>query len=210
MGKYLLLVNAWRLTQFKKRYYTNWSNNSSSKSAKTCIIVINWFLFMVYQIHMYFNNPKFHLGKECQLKQTSPVERRLNLPSIRGQFDLRRICAMCMQRERSHICRVFAPLPTKHVFDQERKLLSKPECGGLKLRKLGITTRAKYQPEQYGIAGLPLEQNGSSPEEAVLIGGEAIQEVALPWWQQFPKRWAIVLLCFFSFLLCNMDRVSIP
>ncbi|XP_078148225.1 putative anion transporter 4, chloroplastic isoform X2 [Carex rostrata] len=148
------------------------------------------------------------LVSECQLKQTIPPERRPNLPSIRGQFALRRICAMSMQRERSHICRVFSPLPTKHVFDQERKLLSKPECGGLKLRKLGITTRAKYQPEQYGIAGLPLEPNGSSPEEAVLIGGEAIEEVALPWWQQFPKRWTIVLMCFMAFLLCNMDRVN--
>ncbi|KAF3335704.1 putative anion transporter 4 [Carex littledalei] len=147
-------------------------------------------------------------GKEYQLKHVIPLERRPNLPSIRGQFDLRRICIMSMQRERSHICRVFSPLPTKLVFDQERKLLSKPECGGLKLRKLGITTRAKYQPEQYEIAGLPLEPIGSSPEEAVLIGGETIEEVVLPWWQQFPKRWTIVLLCFFAFLLCNMDRVN--
>eukprot|EP01018_Ginkgo_biloba_P018642 Gb_01307 [translate_table: standard] len=28
-----------------------------------------------------------------------------------------------------------------------------------------------------------------------------------PWWQEFPKRWVIVVLCFFAFLLCNMDRV---
>lgn len=27
---------------------------------------------------------------------------------------------------------------------------------------------------------------------------------------QFPKRWAIVFLCFSAFLLCNMDRVKIP
>eukprot|EP00249_Psilotum_nudum_P018729 c26936_g2_i1 orf=599-1537(+) len=27
-------------------------------------------------------------------------------------------------------------------------------------------------------------------------------------WQTFPKRWIIVLLCFFAFLLCNMDRVN--
>lgn len=28
------------------------------------------------------------------------------------------------------------------------------------------------------------------------------------WWEEFPKRWVIVLLCFSAFLLCNMDRVS--
>lgn len=32
--------------------------------------------------------------------------------------------------------------------------------------------------------------------------------VLLPWWQEFPKRWVIVLLCFSAFLLCNMDRVN--
>ncbi|KAJ4778228.1 phosphate transporter 4 [Rhynchospora pubera] len=147
-------------------------------------------------------------GKECQLKQTFSLERRPNLPSIRGQFDLRRIFIVSMQRESSHICRVSSPFLTKHVFDQERKLPLKRECGGLKLRKLGITTRAKYQPEQYEISGLPLEPLGSSPEEAVLIGGETIEEAVLPWWQKFPKRWTIVLLCFFAFLLCNMDRVN--
>ncbi|XP_068644324.1 sodium-dependent phosphate transport protein 1, chloroplastic-like [Aristolochia californica] len=30
----------------------------------------------------------------------------------------------------------------------------------------------------------------------------------LPWWEQFPKRWVIVILCFSAFLLCNMDRVN--
>ncbi|KAH9324407.1 hypothetical protein KI387_004585, partial [Taxus chinensis] len=28
------------------------------------------------------------------------------------------------------------------------------------------------------------------------------------WLKGFPKRWVIVLLCFFAFLLCNMDRVN--
>ncbi|KAJ6940382.1 hypothetical protein NC651_006507 [Populus alba x Populus x berolinensis] len=35
--------------------------------------------------------------------------------------------------------------------------------------------------------------------------GEAV--LASPWWEQFPKRWVIVLLCFTAFLLCNMDRI---
>jgi len=33
-------------------------------------------------------------------------------------------------------------------------------------------------------------------------------EVVAPWWEEFPKRWVIVILCFSAFLLCNMDRVS--
>ncbi|XP_076906804.1 ascorbate transporter, chloroplastic-like [Bidens hawaiensis] len=38
--------------------------------------------------------------------------------------------------------------------------------------------------------------------EVVLIGETK------PWWEQFPKRLVIVLLCFSAFLLCNMDRVN--
>lgn len=34
-------------------------------------------------------------------------------------------------------------------------------------------------------------------------------ESDVPWWEQFPKRWVIVILCFSAFLLCNMDRVSL-
>ncbi|TKY47126.1 Sodium-dependent phosphate transport protein 1 [Spatholobus suberectus] len=33
-------------------------------------------------------------------------------------------------------------------------------------------------------------------------------EVEAKWWQVFPKRWVIVILCFSAFLLCNMDRVN--
>ncbi|CBI40390.3 unnamed protein product, partial [Vitis vinifera] len=41
----------------------------------------------------------------------------------------------------------------------------------------------------------------------VILAEENLQSVS-PWWQQFPKRWVIVLLCFAAFLLCNMDRVN--
>ncbi|XP_057430815.1 sodium-dependent phosphate transport protein 1, chloroplastic [Lotus japonicus] len=37
---------------------------------------------------------------------------------------------------------------------------------------------------------------------------EELEEVAAAWWQVFPKRWVIVILCFSAFLLCNMDRVN--
>ncbi|KAJ4970449.1 hypothetical protein NE237_003548 [Protea cynaroides] len=33
-------------------------------------------------------------------------------------------------------------------------------------------------------------------------------EGTVPWWEQFPKRWVIVILCSSAFLLCNMDRVN--
>lgn len=47
--------------------------------------------------------------------------------------------------------------------------------------------------------------------EVVVSGGEngdEFVENVVPWWEEFPKRWTIVILCFSAFLLCNMDRVS--
>lgn len=41
----------------------------------------------------------------------------------------------------------------------------------------------------------------------VVVEEEDLDNVG-PWWESFPKRWVIVLLCFSAFLLCNMDRVS--
>lgn len=34
------------------------------------------------------------------------------------------------------------------------------------------------------------------------------EEESVAWWEEFPKRWVVVVLCFSAFLLCNMDRVS--
>ncbi|XP_023528674.1 ascorbate transporter, chloroplastic [Cucurbita pepo subsp. pepo] len=42
--------------------------------------------------------------------------------------------------------------------------------------------------------------------DALFIEGN--EQMVLPWWENFPKRWVIVLLCFSAFLLCNMDRVN--
>lgn len=39
-------------------------------------------------------------------------------------------------------------------------------------------------------------------------GDKLVGLVPLPWWEEFPKRWVIVILCFSAFLLCNMDRVN--
>ncbi|KAI5065183.1 hypothetical protein GOP47_0019878 [Adiantum capillus-veneris] len=50
--------------------------------------------------------------------------------------------------------------------------------------------------------------NGASHEEETLSTESAGSKVAASWPQQLPKRWVIVILCFFAFLLCNMDRVN--
>lgn len=72
--------------------------------------------------------------------------------------------------------------------------------------KVPIRKHADCRAEQYEMAGSPSDV----PAEAAVLVGDANGEVAsaAPWWQQFPKRWTIVVLCFFSFLLCNMDRVN--
>lgn len=71
--------------------------------------------------------------------------------------------------------------------------------------RLGIKTRADFKSEPYEITGSQMDSIGSSDisSEAVLVG-----DMKFNWWQQFPKRWLIVLLCFSAFLLCNMDRVN--
>ncbi|XP_027334082.1 ascorbate transporter, chloroplastic-like [Abrus precatorius] len=68
--------------------------------------------------------------------------------------------------------------------------------------------RVCYKSEEYDIAEAKMEslQSTEGTGEAILLEGN-LQQVS-PWWQQFPKRWVIVLLCFTAFLLCNMDRVN--
>ncbi|XP_010544389.1 PREDICTED: ascorbate transporter, chloroplastic-like isoform X1 [Tarenaya hassleriana] len=69
-------------------------------------------------------------------------------------------------------------------------------------------SRAYYKSEEHDITETNMEslQSADGSAEAVLVEG-SLQD-ASPWWQLFPKRWVIVLLCFASFLLCNMDRVN--
>ena len=82
---------------------------------------------------------------------------------------------------------------------------------GLGLSKTGKanTDRVHYKSEEYDVAEAKLDSLASTEGtgEAILMERN-VQQVS-PWWQQFPKRWIIVLLCFAAFLLCNMDRVSI-
>lgn len=72
--------------------------------------------------------------------------------------------------------------------------------------KSGVRPDVKSEP--YDIA--------ESPPDSVQFGkvlrtdddGGGGNAITVPWWEQFPRRWVIVLLCFSAFLLCNMDRVS--
>ncbi|KAK9035865.1 hypothetical protein V6N11_077890 [Hibiscus sabdariffa] len=65
-------------------------------------------------------------------------------------------------------------------------------------------TCAFYKSEEHDMTEGKLDSLSSPGEtnEAVLV------ERDIPWWQSFPKRWVVVLLCFSAFLLCNMDRVN--
>ncbi|KAH9731924.1 Ascorbate transporter [Citrus sinensis] len=67
---------------------------------------------------------------------------------------------------------------------------------------------AFYKSDEYDITEAKVDslQSTEIPSEAVLPDGD-LQETS-PWWEQFPKRWVVVLLCFSAFLLCNMDRVN--
>ncbi|CAH9123739.1 unnamed protein product [Cuscuta epithymum] len=65
-----------------------------------------------------------------------------------------------------------------------------------------IGAHADFKCDEHDITGAlePLV----SPESSDVLMTEGTK----PWWEQFPKRWVIVLLCFAAFLLCNMDRVN--
>jgi len=65
--------------------------------------------------------------------------------------------------------------------------------------RLPIRKRADCKAGQYEIIGSPFSP--SDGPDAILVGDTSNIS---PWWQQFPKRWTIVLLCFFAFLLCNI------
>ncbi|AET02044.1 anion transporter 4 [Medicago truncatula] len=68
--------------------------------------------------------------------------------------------------------------------------------------------QVRYKAEEYEFAEPNIDglQPTDGTGEAILLEGNLLQ--TSPWWQQFPKRWVIVLLCFTAFLLCNMDRVN--
>ncbi|TMW87699.1 hypothetical protein EJD97_019598 [Solanum chilense] len=66
--------------------------------------------------------------------------------------------------------------------------------------------QADFKSDGYDITGaLGSLMSSEGASEVILVEGV---EQAKPWWEQFPRRWIVVLLCFAAFLLCNMDRVN--
>ncbi|CAH8362476.1 unnamed protein product [Eruca vesicaria subsp. sativa] len=96
-----------------------------------------------------------------------------------------------------------------HQFGHRRRAFGSFLLPGMGTRlRFRDKSRASYKSEESDITegvvdSLP-SPDGSA--EAILVQGNL--QNASPWWQQFPRRWVIVLLCFASFLLCNMDRVN--
>ncbi|KAF5199710.1 Ascorbate transporter protein [Thalictrum thalictroides] len=101
--------------------------------------------------------------------------------------------------------------PFNAFWSQPRKLdklgISDTQCQRIEYRK-ATRTQVNYKSEPYDITGPNLDSMNSSdvPNEIVLAEGN--EQKTSSWQAQFPKRWVIVLLCFFAFLLCNMDRVN--
>ncbi|KNA21060.1 hypothetical protein SOVF_046760 [Spinacia oleracea] len=56
----------------------------------------------------------------------------------------------------------------------------------------------------------PFEVSSDSAVTESVKLRDALNDAVLEekWWEHFPRRWVIVILCFSAFLLCNMDRVS--
>lgn len=79
--------------------------------------------------------------------------------------------------------------------------------GLLLLRKrIGTKIFADVKSEPYDITGSPPDSIRFKDVKKDDDEGELGSDVL--WWEEFPKRWVIVILCFSAFLLCNMDRVS--
>lgn len=70
--------------------------------------------------------------------------------------------------------------------------------------------RAFYRSEEYDITEAKLEALTPPEASTDVFMVDVTAKEASPWWEQFPKRWVIVLLCFTAFLLCNMYRVWPP
>lgn len=82
----------------------------------------------------------------------------------------------------------------------------------LRLRIVGKTL-ADVKSDPYDVAGSAPESVNFPEGRSDLIAPPSEEEEelrrrgAIRWWEQLPKRWLIVFLCFSAFLLCNMDRV---
>lgn len=116
------------------------------------------------------------------------------------------------RRRARGICRCFVSLPSEScnwIKPVQLQNISISNRKPLQPRHTTINrTRADYKSEEYDVTGTDLNSfvaSEAGASGAALVGG--MQETK-PWWEQFAKRFVIVLLCFSAFLLCNMDRVN--
>ncbi|XP_058099617.1 sodium-dependent phosphate transport protein 1, chloroplastic isoform X2 [Magnolia sinica] len=71
-------------------------------------------------------------------------------------------------------------------------------------RRISGRTRADVKTDPFEVS----DTAPNSVSQLNLVEKDESGRGAIAWWEQFPKRWVIVILCFSAFLLCNMDRVN--
>jgi ACS family sodium-dependent inorganic phosphate cotransporter len=149
----------------------------------------------------------FHIGfslEERVSKQIQTFNNKREIFSLLSQQSSRCSNFKLKTCKRSHSHLSSAPFSSSYIkqFGLSKRKHRQPEVG--KANKF----RVCYKPEEYEFAEPNIDKLKSTEGtgEAILLEGNLHQ--ISPWWQQFPKRWVIVLLCFTAFLLCNMDRVS--
>ncbi|XP_022147345.1 ascorbate transporter, chloroplastic [Momordica charantia] len=69
-------------------------------------------------------------------------------------------------------------------------------------------TSARYKSNDFDITKGDVDALALAEGSGDALFIEGNEQLVSPWWERFPKRWVIVLLCFLAFLLCNMDRVN--
>ncbi|KAJ9543451.1 hypothetical protein OSB04_023158 [Centaurea solstitialis] len=84
------------------------------------------------------------------------------------------------------------------------------DLGVVRRRNWKVRSDVKSEPYELSKSAAP-----GSFKFKEKLGGDGVvskdengDEFDVPWWEEFPKRWTIVILCFSAFLLCNMDRVN--
>ncbi|KAL2946225.1 hypothetical protein AAZX31_20G001800 [Glycine max] len=147
----------------------------------------------------------FHAKEPLNEKVSKPIPTFHDEVQHCSPLSQKSIHCMNMKLKASRRCQYFLSSdPYSSSLIQQRAVY------GLGLNKLGKanTARVHYKSEEHDITEAkmdPLESTEGTGESILLEGN--VPQVS-SWWQQFPKRWVIVLLCFAAFLLCNMDRVN--
>jgi len=94
---------------------------------------------------------------------------------------------------RNHLLHATPP-PSLHLLSRRSHLVA----GG---RRVWVNVKSEKN-----LSESPKYEDDVVVQKKKKRGLDNVEEEAR-WWQVFPKRWVIVVLCFSAFLLCNMDRV---